>query len=87
MRAGPRFHRPRHSVPLVTAGRHEQRAFDAVRFISGRIMLARANAARRGAAVGIRFTSGAVTHGRHVRVDGVRFRSYVDANGTGGTEV
>ena len=40
------------SVPLLTTGRHEQRVIDAARFMSGRFMLARASAARRGAAVG-----------------------------------
>ena len=62
------------SLPLVNAGRHEQQVIGAARFIGGRIMLARAAAARRGASVGIRFTSG--THG-------VVFRSYVDTNGNG----
>lgn len=62
------------TVPLVTAGRHEQRVIDAARFMSGRFMLARAAAARRGAAVGIRFVSDA---------EGVRFRTYVDMNGNG----
>ena len=62
------------SVPLVTAGRHEQRVIDAARFMSGRFMLARASAARRGASVGIRFVADA---------DGVRFRTYVDTNGNG----
>ena len=62
------------SVPLVTTGRHEQQVMNAARYISGRIMLARATAARRGAAVGIRFT----TTG-----SGVGFRSYVDTNGNG----
>ncbi len=62
------------SVPLLTAGRQERRVIDAARFINGRIMLARSSAARRGAAVGIRFTAVA---GRIV------FRSYVDTNGNG----
>ena len=62
------------SVPLVTTGRHEQRVIDAARFMSGRFMLARAAAARRGAAVGIRFEAD---------TEGVRFRSYVDTNGNG----
>jgi hypothetical protein len=62
------------SVPLVTAGRHEQRVIDAARFMSGRFMLARASAVRRGAAVGIRFEAAA---------DGVRLRTYVDTNGNG----
>ncbi len=62
------------SVPLITTGRHEQRVIDAARFLSGRIMLARATAARRGASVGMRFTAG---------VNGVGFRSYVDTNGNG----
>lgn len=62
------------SVPLVTAGRPEQQVVDAARFISGRIALARASAARRGAPVGILFTSGR---------DGVVFRSHVDSNGNG----
>ena len=62
------------SVPLLSTGRHERQVIDAARFISGRIMLARASAARRGAAVGIRFTSG---------TNGVRFRSFVDTNGNG----
>ncbi len=62
------------SVPLVTAGRHEQQVIDAARFISGRIALARAGAARRGASIGIVFTPAG---------DGVGFRSYVDANGNG----
>ncbi len=62
------------SVPLVTTGRHEQRVIDAARFMSGQFMLARAAAARRGAAVGIRFEAD---------TEGVRFRSYVDTNGNG----
>jgi len=62
------------SVPLLTTGRHEQRVIDAARFMSGRFMLARASAARRGAAVGIRFEAD---------TDGVRFRTYVDTNGNG----
>lgn len=62
------------SVPLVTAGRHEQRVVDAARFLSGRFMLARASAARRGAAVGIRFEADA---------RGVLLRTYVDGNGNG----
>ena len=62
------------SVPLVIAGRHEQRVVDAARFLSGRFMLARAVAARRGASVGLRFEADA---------RGVRFRTYVDGNGNG----
>ena len=62
------------SLPLLTAGRHEQRVIDAARFIGGRIMLARAGAARRGASVGIRFTAGA---------NGIVFRSHLDTNGNG----
>ena len=62
------------SVPLLITGRHEQRVVDAARFMSGRFMLARAGAARRGAAVGIRFEAD---------TDGVRFRTYVDTNGNG----
>ena len=62
------------SVPLAITGRHEQSAIDAARFVSGRIMLARATAAQRGAAVGLRFEDGA---------NGVAFRSYVDMNGNG----
>ena len=62
------------SVPLLTTGRHEQRVIDAARFMSGRFMLARASAARRGASVGIRFEAD---------TDGVRFRTYVDTNGNG----
>lgn len=62
------------SVPLVTAGREEQRVIDAARFLGARVMLARASAARRGASVGIRFSGG---------TNGVGFRSYVDTNGNG----
>ncbi len=62
------------SAPLVTTGRHEQQVIDAARYLGGRIMLARAGAARRGAAVGIRFTTD---------TNGVGFRSYVDSNGNG----
>ena len=62
------------SVPLVTTGRHEQRVMNAARHVGGRIVLARAVAARRGATVGIRFTG---TGHR------VAFRSYVDGNGNG----
>ena len=62
------------SVPLVTTGRHEQRVINAARHVGGQITLARAGAARRGTAVGIRFT---------VSGHGVAFRSYVDGNGNG----
>ncbi len=62
------------SVPLVMTGRHEQRVMNAARHVGGQIMLARAGAARRGAAVGIRFTGVGY---------GVAFRSYVDGNGNG----
>lgn len=62
------------AVPLVTTGRHQQRVIDAARFMSGQFMLARAAAARRGAAVGIRFETD---------TEGVRFRTYVDTNGNG----
>lgn len=62
------------SVPLVTTGRHEQHVMNAARYVAGRIVLARAGAARRGAAIGIRF----VRNG-----EGVTFRSYVDGNGNG----
>ena len=62
------------SVPLVTTGRHEQRVINAARHVGGQITLARAGAARRGAAVGIRFTGSG---------HGVAFRSYVDGNGNG----
>lgn len=62
------------SVPLLTTGRHEQRVIDAARFMSGRFMLARAAAARRGASIGMRFEADA---------GGVRFRTYVDTNGNG----
>lgn len=62
------------SVPLVTTGRHEQRVMDAARYVAGRIVLARATAAQRGATVGIRFRGDG---------DGVAFRSYIDGNGNG----
>ena len=62
------------SVPLVTTGRHERQVMNAARYIGGRIMLARASAARRGATVGIRFAATG---------DAVGFRSYVDGNGNG----
>ena len=62
------------SLPLVTAGRDERRVLDAARFLSGQFMLARSAAVRRGAAVGVRFTSDA---------GGVRFRTFVDTNGNG----
>ena len=62
------------SVPLVTTGRHEQQVMNAARYVAGRIVLARAGAARRGAAIGIRFTG---------EGGGVAFRSYVDGNGNG----
>ena len=62
------------SVPLVTTGRDERRVMNAARYMAGRIMLARASAARSGAAVGILFAGAG---------DGVGFRSYVDGNGNG----
>ena len=62
------------SVPLLTVGRHEQRVMNAARYVSGRIMLARARATRRGVSVGIRFTAAA---------RGFGFRSYVDMNRNG----
>ena len=62
------------SVPLVTTGRDERRVMNAARYMAGRIMLARASAARSGATVGILFASAG---------DGVGFRSYVDGNGNG----
>lgn len=62
------------SVPLVTTGRHEQHVMNAARYVAGRIVLARAGAARRGAAIGIRFTRNG---------EGVALRSYVDGNGNG----
>lgn len=62
------------SLPLVTTGRHEQRVMNAARHVGGQIVLARAGAARRGTAVGIRF----IGNGH-----GVSFRSYVDGNGNG----
>lgn len=62
------------SVPLVTTGRHEQRVINAARHVGGQIVLARAGAARRGTAVGIRFTGVGY---------GVAFRRYVDGNGNG----
>jgi len=62
------------AVPLVTVGRQEQQLIAAARFIGARIMLARANAAQRGATVGIRFASGAT---------GISFRSYADTNDNG----
>lgn len=61
-------------VPLVTTNRHEQQVVNAARYVGGRIMLARSTAARRGAAVGLRFTA---------TDRGVGFRSYVDTNGNG----
>ena len=62
------------SVPLVTTGRHERHVMNAARHVVGRIVLARAGAARRGAVIGIRFTDTG---------EGVAFRSYVDGNGNG----
>ena len=62
------------SVPLVTTGRDERSVMNAARYMAGRIMLARASAARSGATVGILFAGAG---------DGVGFRSYVDGNGNG----
>lgn len=62
------------SVPLITTGRHEQHLMNAARHVGGQVVLARAGAARRGTAVGIRFTGIGC---------GVAFRSFVDGNGNG----
>ena len=62
------------TVPLVTAARHQQRLRTAASYLGGRIMLARADAARNGAAIGIRFVT---------RASGVGFRSHLDGNGNG----
>lgn len=62
------------AVPLVTAARHEQRLQAAASYLGGRIMLARADAARKGVAIGLRFVT---------RRGGVGFRSYRDGNGNG----
>lgn len=62
------------SVPFVTTGRHEQHVMNAARHVAGRIVLARAGAARRGATIGIRFTRNG---------ERVALRSYVDGNGNG----
>ena len=62
------------AVPLVMAARHEQRLQAAASYLTGRIMLARADAARKGMAIGLRFVT---------RSGGVGFRSYLDGNGNG----
>ncbi len=62
------------SVPMVTAARHEQRAASAARYLAGRVVLARADAARTGAAVGLRFDT---------REGRVFFRAYRDGDGDG----
>ena len=62
------------SLPLVGTARDEQRLMSAARYLHGRIMLARADAARSGATVGIHFA----------RRDGrFRFRAYRDGDRNG----
>ena len=62
------------SMPMLTATRHQQHVTSAARYLAGRIMLARADAARSGAAVGLRFVT---------RDGRVFFRSYRDGDGDG----
>lgn len=62
------------SLPLVSAARDEQRLMSAARYLHGRVMLARADAARSGATVGIRFA---------LRDGAFRFRAYRDGDGNG----
>ncbi len=62
------------SVPMLTTGRDATQLRGAARYVASRIRLARAHAARQGAAVGIWFVEDA---------EGYWFRTYVDGNGNG----
>lgn len=62
------------SMPLLTSARHQQQVTSAARYLAGRIMLARADAARSGATVGLRFVT---------REGRVFLRSYRDGDGDG----
>lgn len=62
------------AVPSLMATRDDWSARAAARYVAGRAMLARAQAVRRGAAVGLRFESTG---------DGYRFGSYIDGDGDG----
>lgn len=62
------------AVPLLTVARHEQRLQAAASYLRARVMLARAEAARNGAAIGLRFAA---------RDRGIDLRSYLDGNGNG----
>ena len=62
------------SVPMLTTGRDATQLRGAARYVASRIRLARAHAARQGAAVGIWFVEDA---------EGYRFRTYVDGNDNG----
>ena len=62
------------SMPMLTVARHQQQVASAARYLGGRIMLARADAARSGATVGLQF----------VNRDGqVVFRPYRDGDEDG----
>ena len=62
------------AVPVVLTARDDWSVRAAVRYVASRAMLARAQAVRRGASVGLRFESTA---------NGYRFGSYVDGDGDG----
>lgn len=62
------------AVPALIATRDDWSVRAAVRYVAGRVMLARARAVRQGVAVGLRFESTG---------DGYRFGTYLDGDGDG----